>query len=61
MRTEKKALGIFNWEPDPEGLIWLTSDGIARYRTKDEPRVAGRTYYTSHFASCPFASEFRTP
>lgn len=48
-----------NAEPDPKGNIWLDDGGLAHYRTKVSVIPKGAARFTSHFASCPNAQQFR--
>jgi len=47
-----------NADPREDGNIWI-DNGIARYRSKASPIPAGVERYTSHFADCPDAKQFR--
>lgn len=59
-KTVKGARGIFDWEPVAGGNIVLDRHGVAHYLTPKQPNETAGPRYQSHFASCPFASEFRS-
>jgi hypothetical protein len=48
-----------NAEPRPDGNIWLDGEGLAHYRSRATPIPEGASRYTSHFANCVNAAQFR--
>jgi hypothetical protein len=48
-----------NAEPRPDGNIWISRDGRAHYRSLANPIPEGADRYTSHFATCEHAEQFR--
>ena len=46
--------------PSPTGNIFLNEKHEAVYVSAKNPAPAGCTLYTSHFADCPMASQYRT-
>lgn len=47
-------------QPDPTGNIFLNDKHEAVYVSAKNPAPVGATLYTSHFADCPHAAQFRT-
>lgn len=51
-----------DWEPVPDGNIAVVDDGLrftAKVLPPGDERIAAEETYTSHFATCPDADQWR--
>lgn len=49
-----------NVSPDPTGNLFLNDNGEAVYVSGQNPAPPGANLYTSHFANCPHATQYRS-